>query len=207
MSSSNLSFDTDIFLTNCDVLFVINVFIIESESLKEQLKVESSEKVNYDERVPDLMIQSNSEKIVFESVSSADNNFVDGENLDISMKTQQPFEAKSPSSLKLSGQICSSSAPPSLQSRRTKITYREPNQILADYPVTQKFISNYTPMPVSCTTTIRPNSKLASNVSVDKENIKLNERKVELTEEKAYNSGTARGKSKEASKDMKMNCI
>lgn len=66
----------------------------ESESLKEQLKMESCEKVDYGELVQDLVIQPKSEKIVHKCWSSAANSFVDGENLDISLKIQEDISCK-----------------------------------------------------------------------------------------------------------------
>ncbi|KAK1392121.1 hypothetical protein POM88_011177 [Heracleum sosnowskyi] len=123
----------------------------ESDSLKEQLKLESSEKLNCGELVQDLMIQPMSEKNV----------------LDCS-------EVKFPSFFKQSGQMCPSSAPSVLPPRKAKIAGNEPPLIMADYPFTRKHL------------TPGPNFKLKSNVSNDKENMEQNEKKVEVTKEKAH---------------------
>lgn len=70
-------------------MFCIDNFNVETESLKEQLELESSEKVNYGDLAQDLMIQPMSDKIVLENWSPAAKSIVDGENLDISIKIQQ----------------------------------------------------------------------------------------------------------------------
>ncbi|KAL1822354.1 hypothetical protein ACET3Z_009132 [Daucus carota] len=97
-------------------------------------------------------------------------------SFDVSPKAS---EAKSPYSLKLSGQMCPSSAPPSLQSRRTKIHLREQPLLLADHPFTEKVLSSYTlssgPCQFANMSNYMPLSKVDSNVLDDKENIEQND--------------------------------
>ncbi|XP_017238882.1 uncharacterized protein LOC108211718 isoform X2 [Daucus carota subsp. sativus] len=88
-------------------------------------------------------------------------------------------EAKSPCFLKLGGQMCPSSAPPSLQSRRTKIHLREQPLLLADHPFTEKVLSSYMlssgPCQFANMSNYMPLSKVDSNVLDDKENIEQND--------------------------------
>ncbi|KAK1395790.1 hypothetical protein POM88_005653 [Heracleum sosnowskyi] len=92
-------------------------------------------------------------------------------------ESQQASEVKSPSFFKQSGQICPSSVPPFLPSRKAKITGSEPPLILTDYPFTQRFMS-------SSVRSLELTFKLKSNVSNDKENMEQSANKVEVTEEK-----------------------
>ncbi|KAK1352949.1 hypothetical protein POM88_052787 [Heracleum sosnowskyi] len=92
-------------------------------------------------------------------------------------ESQQASEVKSPSFFKQSGQICPSSVPPFLPSRKAKITGSEPPLIPADYPFTQRFMS-------SSARSLELNFKIKSNVLNDKENMEQSANKVEVTEEK-----------------------